>query len=122
YIMIKGAFNIKYVFLTIVFVVVSCLSGLTAQNTDENYIKATKYKIETTQSLPNPKVDEAFEQITYYDGLGNPKQVILYRQSASGNDIITPIYYDGLGRQAREYLPYTDGAQSLDLRIDPLTD
>src|SRR5690606_17406059 len=103
--MFQGHLKIRYVFFTIVFVVVSCLSGLTAQNTDENYIKATKYKIETTQSLPNPKVDEAFEQITYYDGLGNPKQVILYRQSGSGNDLITPIHYDGLGRQSKEYLP-----------------
>ena len=46
------------------------------------------------------------ETITYYDGLGRPKQHIGIRQSPTGKDIITHIGYDEFGRQDKNYLPY----------------
>src|SRR3546814_3356562 len=46
--------------------------------------------------------------ITYYDGLGRPIQEVAV--VASGGlgyrDVVTPVVYDGLGRQYRDYLPY----------------
>ncbi|MCF6297574.1 MAG: DUF6443 domain-containing protein [Flavobacteriaceae bacterium] len=44
--------------------------------------------------------------ITYFDGLGRPKQQIAIGQSPNGNDIITHIAYDDFGRQAQNFLPY----------------
>ena len=43
--------------------------------------------------------------ITYFDGLGRPKQNIAIKASPAGNDIVTPIEYDGFGRQDKDYLP-----------------
>ena len=45
--------------------------------------------------------------ITYYDGLGYPTQVINVGASPQGKNIITPIWYDSMRRDdAKAYLPY----------------
>jgi RHS repeat-associated protein len=93
-----------------------------AQTTTENYIKTTTYKVETTVPIGNPTASQAVVQINYFDGLGRPKQQIALKQSGNGKDIITHIAYDALGRQTKEYLPYTDGTTSLDYRTNALTD
>ncbi len=77
-----------------------------AQSQDQNYIKTTSYKTETTTSIPNPAVTVANVNVTYFDGLGRPIQQIAHAQSVSGKDIVTHIDYDAFGRQSREYLPY----------------
>lgn len=47
------------------------------------------------------------EDITYYDDLGRPGQSIDIMASPSGGDIVTPVYYDNVGRSdSRTYLPY----------------
>lgn len=46
------------------------------------------------------------ESITYYDGLGRPKQTIAIKASPTGKDLVTPILYDEFGRQAVEVLPF----------------
>lgn len=50
--------------------------------------------------------------ITYYDGLGRPAQQVLVDGAGDGSgDLITPIVYDGLGRDdARCYLPYVSNS------------
>ncbi|WP_265430062.1 DUF6443 domain-containing protein, partial [Chryseobacterium sp. YIM B08800] len=45
------------------------------------------------------------ETVQYFDGLGRPKQVVNIKASPLGNDVVTPIIYDGFGRQTRDYLP-----------------
>ncbi|MGV0754778.1 DUF6443 domain-containing protein [Empedobacter brevis] len=69
-----------------------------AQSDTENYIK-------TTECL---KADcrEKKETVVYYDGLGREKQILQVGASPLGKTIVTPIEYDGFGRQAREYLPF----------------
>lgn len=52
-------------------------------------------------------VTDKQKSVTYYDGLGRPMQTIAIGQGGNGEDIITPIAYDGFGRQDKEYLPYT---------------
>ena len=75
-----------------------------AQSQDQNYIKTTSYKVPTSQVTPSE--EQKIQTITYYDGLGKPIQEVAYKQSSSGKDIVTPIDYDDLGRQTKEYLPY----------------
>ncbi|MFH6990785.1 DUF6443 domain-containing protein, partial [Flavobacterium collinsii] len=66
--------------------------------------------------------DEMSRNVTYFDGLGRPIQIIAIGQGAAGQDIITPMEYDGFGRQAKEYLPYpaVNGSNSYP-RIDSNT-
>ncbi|WP_264524260.1 DUF6443 domain-containing protein [Flavobacterium sp. N502536] len=62
------------------------------------------------------------QNVTYFDGLGRPIQTIAIGQGEGGKDIITPMEYDGFGRQAKEYLPYpAANASSSYQRIDPST-
>ncbi|UOB16277.1 DUF6443 domain-containing protein [Abyssalbus ytuae] len=71
--------------------------------TDEEIKEATT-GIEVDFNIDlNPKKNE---NITYYDGLGRPKQSIAIRAGGQSEDIITPVKYDEYGRQSREYLPY----------------
>jgi len=52
--------------------------------------------------------EDMLQSITYFDGLGRPKQQVGIRQSPVNNqDIITNIEYDNFGRQVKDYLPYT---------------
>lgn len=80
------------------------------QTTDtKNWIKTITYKqsFNSETSLPtNPTPQQGVVQIGYFDGLGRPIQTIAHAQAANGNDIVTPIVYDGYGRQTKEYLPY----------------
>ena len=68
----------------------------------ENYIK-------TTECL-NANCTEKKETVVYYDGLGREKQILQVGASPLGKTIVTPIEYDGFGRQAREYLPFPIGS------------
>ena len=83
-----------------------------AQNT--NYIRTTVYKAEFTQSPPSPSANQAAVSTTYFDGLGRPIQKVAHKQSAEGQDIITPIVYDDFGRQLIDYLPYPSTTSSLE--------
>ena len=83
-----------------------------AQTTTENYVKTTspQVPVQTEQALDNLSADDKLETITYYDGLGRPKQHIGIRQSPTGKDIITHVGYDTFGRQDKSYLPYVPNA------------
>lgn len=57
-------------------------------------------KIISNNSIPNQ------QNITYYDGLGKPKQQIAIGQSPDGKDIIQHIEYDEFGRVSLQFLPH----------------
>ena len=59
---------------------------------------------------------DRIENITYFDGLGRPKQQVANAQSFSGKDIVTPIEYDAYGRQVLDYLPYKSQSTNLDFK------
>ncbi|MBA3985017.1 MAG: hypothetical protein H0X63_00185, partial [Flavobacteriales bacterium] len=113
-------------FHLVAFCLVLCFIGFTissySQSQNENYIKTTTYKKEFQTSQTNPPIEDAVQQITYYDGLGRPKQQILHKQSGTGKDIISYMAYDGLGRKAKEFLPYVDGNASLAFRTTAASD
>jgi len=106
------------------------LSGLaSAQNqssTTENFVY-TKTYLDYNGSTPT----KTSETVQYFDGLGRPKQVVNIKASPQGKDVVTPILYDGFGRQVRDYLPvpqqvtqngaiYTQGSALVDFPVgDP---
>ena len=97
--------NILYIFFF-------CSLGLIAQTTpsqNQNYLHTTVFQNPYTETEVNsggiPDIDK-IESITYYDGLGRPSQSNAVRGGGNGSDIITPMVYDPLGRQAKQYLPF----------------
>ncbi|WP_346983966.1 DUF6443 domain-containing protein [Chryseobacterium sp. POE27] len=106
------------------------LSGLTsAQNqssTTENYVYSKTYL-----DYNGTTATKTSETVQYFDGLGRPKQVVNIKASPQGKDVVTPILYDGFGRQVRDYLPipqqgtqngaiYTQGSGLVDFPVgDP---
>jgi len=84
-----------------------------------NYVKSTSYKEPVqNQTQINALVDDQkIETITYLDGLGRPIQSIVKQAGGNKEDIITPIVYDNLGRQVKDFLPYFRTNSSLNYEI-----
>ena len=85
--------------------------GLLAQTSTQNYIKTTTYQVATRDGVDAVSgatltTNEQMVNITYYDGLGRPKQQVAKRRAPNQKDLITPITYDEYGRQNKDYLPY----------------
>jgi RHS repeat-associated protein len=99
-------------------VLVSSLS--LAQTNTENFIKNTTYQVGTTTG--NVTNDDKIENITYFDGLGRPMQSIAKQAGGNKQDLITPILYDWLGRQTKEFLPYARTSSSLNFDSSLLVD
>ncbi|KRB56427.1 hypothetical protein ASD98_11245 [Flavobacterium sp. Root186] len=93
---------------------------LEASLQNQNAIRNIVYKTATTTSIANPTIVQAAQKVTYFDGLGRPIQSLDYQASNSGKDIVTPIEYDGFGRQVREYLPYASTQNNANY-INPFT-
>ncbi|CAM3163384.1 DUF6443 domain-containing protein [Chryseobacterium flavum] len=68
-----------------------------AQTLTENYIRS--------QTCLSSDCIKKTETLTYYDGLGRPKQVVNVKATPTGKDFVTPVVYDVFGRQAKEILP-----------------
>ncbi|MCD0465217.1 DUF6443 domain-containing protein [Flavobacterium sp. ENC] len=90
------------------------------QTKTQNYIKTVTYKTASPTVIPTPTSAQASLNVTYFDGLGRPVQQIAVQQSATGKDIVTPIEYDGFGRQVKEYLPFAS-SQTNSAYVDPAT-
>jgi RHS repeat-associated protein len=101
----------KNIFRCTVLILGAIIFGLaptkvSSQTGSENYVKTTTYKVESPGSISNPTPSQAAVEITYFDGLGRPKQKIAYQQAGDGGDLVTTFTYDGFGRQPLEFLPY----------------
>ena len=67
-----------------------------------NWIRKATY-IGDDPYTPNDSIVD----IVWYNGLGQPKQTVLIGASAvTKKNIVTPVEYDPVGQQLREYLPY----------------
>ncbi len=73
-----------------------------AQTNTENYIQSRTYLEPVSSTSTTVK---QIQSVSYYDGLGRPKQVVNVKGSPKGNDVVTPIIYDGFGRQVQDYMP-----------------
>ncbi len=78
--------------------------GKQAGLTDENYIYTITPQESVTQKgqLLSKK---HLASVTYYDGLGRPKQTVAVGVTPSGKDLVSHVGYDAFGRQHRDYLP-----------------
>ncbi len=79
-----------------------------SQTSDENYIMSMTAREPISGSLETQKDDETkvSTEISYFDGLGRPIQIIKKEASTNSLDLVTPISYDQYGRQVRNYLEY----------------
>ncbi|TLX25400.1 RHS repeat-associated core domain-containing protein [Chryseobacterium indologenes] len=84
----------KFLFLFIM-AVYSQLSGQLSPT--ENYIQSI--------ACLNEDCTRKSEAVTYYDGLGRPKQIVNVKVTPTGKDLVIPITYDGFGRRTKEILP-----------------
>ncbi len=82
---------------------------LTLSN-NENYVYSRTYLKEMTLPSGIKFNKDVAETVTYMDGLGRPKQQTAIKASPTEQDIISHIEYDELGRQAKQYLPFTKAA------------
>lgn len=80
---------------------------------DQNYIITATPQIPTTNLQQITDCKDVKVSITYFDGLGRPKQQIANAQSGTAKDIVTHIEYDSSGRQIKEYLPYASSQTSM---------
>lgn len=87
-----------------------CIAGprIMAQNfSDDNFIYTlSPKKAVQSASLGTLSKEEKTQSIAYFDGLGRPVQITAIGQGGDGSDLVTPMEYDALGRQVKEYLPY----------------
>lgn len=76
----------------------------------ENYIATTDVLTSgatTISAVNNLTAAQAFRSITYFDGIGRPKQKVEREASPLAKDMVYPVVYDQYGRKIRDYLPYT---------------
>ena len=79
-----------------------------SQLSNENFIYTeAPQKPLTSANYSSLPASQKQKTVTYFDGLGRPMQTIAIGQGGNGEDIITPVTYDGFGRQDKDYLPYT---------------
>ncbi len=77
-----------------------------ASLSNENYVFTRVFQKEMTTATGIALREDVIESVTYYDGLGRPKQQRAIAASPDLGDIVTHIQYDAYGRQDKQYLPY----------------
>ncbi|MDR2293306.1 MAG: DUF6443 domain-containing protein, partial [Prevotellaceae bacterium] len=76
--------------------------------------------IKTTYTAPNAA--SYYRDITYYNGLGYPEQVIQIKGSPNMKNIVKPVYYDNMRRDnAKVYLPYISANNTAARESSPFT-
>ncbi|WP_281987690.1 DUF6443 domain-containing protein [Aquimarina aggregata] len=75
-------------------------------NANENYVFTRVYQEAKTTPNAISNTSDVIESISYFDGLGRPKQQIEVKASPDKKDIVTHINYDAYGRQDKQYLPF----------------
>ncbi|SUX46392.1 DUF6443 domain-containing protein [Chryseobacterium indoltheticum] len=75
---------------------------LFAQSNLENYVQTRNYLEPVEDTIQSAK---QIRKVNYFDGLGRPSQIVNVKASPTGKDLVTPIPYDGFGRQVDSWLP-----------------
>ncbi|WP_167571769.1 DUF6443 domain-containing protein [Aquimarina algiphila] len=79
---------------------------------NENYVFTRVYQNEMESMTGVTTNRDVIENITYFDGLGRPKQQVGIKASPTAKDIVTHIEYDIYGRQAKQHLPFERAANT----------
>ena len=82
---------------------------------DINFVRSWAPRVAITDSVQvrQADVDSAAMSTTYLDGLGRPVQTVQRKASPNRLDVVQPQVYDALGREPKQYLPYTATADNL---------
>ena len=88
-------------------------SLLYAQTGSMNYIKTIELMagVTTPEGVNGLPEDLKRTTISYFDGLGRPIQEVTVAKSPGRKDLVQHIEYDALGRNPRQYLPFTAATQ-----------
>ncbi len=81
---------------------------------DHNFVKTETSLVSGVTEASIESLDEEQKSTTfsYLDGLGRQIQTVAKKASPTKRDIVQHIEYDNLGRQIREYLPYSVQSQN----------
>lgn len=98
-----------------------------AQTKTENYIKTSEYRYPTTNPGSEGLFDFGFGisdshrniKVTYFDGLGRPKQEVIEAWSPAKKNLVTHIEYELNTGQTKQYLPYLKDFNGPPLFVDP---
>ncbi len=71
-----------------------------------NYLKTSLVKTAGVKQISSIDSLNSIQTVKYFDGLGRHIQTVQARITPNGYDMIQPVYYDSIGRQAKTYLPY----------------
>ncbi len=71
-----------------------------------NYLKTSLVKTAGVKQISSIDSLNAIQTVKYFDGLGRHIQTVQARITPNGYDMIQPVCYDSIGRQAKTYLPY----------------
>ncbi|HWT40171.1 MAG TPA: DUF6443 domain-containing protein, partial [Dongiaceae bacterium] len=99
------------------------ISGSTP-NLNQNYILTRDVLIGGVNSLAlinSLTSANVRAQVAYFDGLGRNDQNIAIQASPNSYDIITPVGYDSVGRQDKNYLPYSASGATGSFRTNALS-
>jgi len=80
---------------------------------DKNYILSRIFTNETGTTN--------MDEFQYFDGIGRPLQTVAVAASPNEKDIVNPIVYDKIGREAKKYLPYEADTDNGAYKPDYLT-
>ncbi len=85
--------------------------GLAQVSADRNYVIKNEIQtpgVNTQAQVDALAVDGRLQSVGYFDGLGRLVQTITVKASPGQKDIISPLEYDGFGREIKKFLPYAD--------------
>ena len=91
---------------------------------DVNFVRTWSPRVALTDAnrVLRAPVDSVSTSTQYLDGLGRPVQTVLHQASPQRRDLVQPVAYDALGREARQYLPYPADGPAGGYRYRALTD
>lgn len=92
-----------------------------AFTTTENYVSQRILQAPVTD-VSGITTLNSMSTVTYYDGLGRPKQKVEVGATPDRKDVVTPIVYDPVGRDdAKQYLPYASATGTGSYQSSALT-
>ena len=92
-----------------VFIQEDCGPLSSTPSSNQNYVLTRTFKVPgvNAQNLNDARtLCQENQAIQYLDGLGRPLQTVQVGASPTYQDIVTPVAYDALGREAVKYQPY----------------